>query len=113
MKKLLTLFYCVFSYQAWGQTPESAPILLPVEDEVVIEQNWLVEVNYEEPVFSDSPGERSLAEATAGSGDSDFKWQGQLKVLDEIPYSYPSISRSHVRDKALAELEEEEKSNNK
>ncbi len=73
-------------------------------DQCVIDLLYSENVSWEEASFSSQRRQRDIAgfvkqdKVTVG-----FQWQGDLVVLDEIPYSYPRVSRSALQKKISAE----------
>ena len=80
-------------------------------DETVIVDLELNTHNWQEPIFSNQPRQREVASRGAEETDSEsefFEWAGEIQVLGEIPYTYPSLSRTTLQRRVLAQLEEEE-----
>lgn len=76
------------------------------DHEVVIDNNILDAISYEEPSFSRRANERDIARIEPEIENGDLtSWQGQLVVLKEIPYNYPQLTRHTLELRVLNEIE--------
>ena len=105
MKAFSLLVILVFSFSARAELTTTVADSFD-HDEVVIENQWTDNVNWEEPSFSPPKPQRDIAylkEIDASSIDTD--WQGDLEVLKEIPYSYPDLSRLTIQMRTLKDFQ--------
>ena len=108
MKILILLITVGLSFQAWTQTEFVGGASESEQSETAIEQQWFVNLDLEEPVFSSRKFERDLAAYSYDKKPQGLGWQGQLAVVKEIPYSYPWLTHSTLQLRTLNEIEKEE-----
>ena len=114
MKTLIFLCLILLSHLSLADlvNPE-----LVQEDNVVIDLTYAQDISWEEPMFASPKSERDLASKNQEDNSDrtdhvgDFQMQGQLSVLKEIPYSYPTTSFHYLQQLTLKEMEAESKKN--
>jgi hypothetical protein len=121
MKISLIIFFLVF----WTQSSQAELVikedaLTEEGEEVVIDLSYLAGLTFEDPHFSEPKEVRDIAEAS-DQGRKMFFWNtgsssprewrgGELQVLKDIPFSYPSRSRMAIEAEVLEELKKQSKS---
>ena len=70
----------------------------------IISEDFLVQNQWQEPDFIQPAGERDIASLEGLDLEGDNRSSlplGRLEVIEEIPYSYPSLKRWMVRNRIL------------
>ncbi len=106
MRFLCLIVAVVFSQSAVAEFVGTE--LMSDENEAVIESEIVDNVTLEEPIFSSRKSERNIAAADVESTTPSVEFQGRLRVVKEIPYSYAWVSHHTMRLRVLAEIEAEE-----
>ncbi len=104
-------FLCLIAAVVFSQSASAEFVgtdLMSDDNEVVIEPEIVDNVALEEPIFSSRKSERNIAAADVETTPSNREFQGQLRVVKEIPYSYAWVSHQTMQMRVLAEIEAEE-----
>ena len=73
------------------------------DEQSAIDPLYSESVVWEEAFFASQKRQRDIAQVKEEKVTTRFQWQGDLAILDEIPHSYPRVSRSTLQKRVLAE----------
>lgn len=105
---LLSLIFCVFGLLI---TPFASADLVEdmarsiASDDVVINDEILSEISWNDPIFSRQGEQRNVASLTDEANDTEGEFIGELSVQREIPFTYPTVTRRWLEQKTLNEIE--------
>ncbi len=82
----------------------SEPNQQEISEQSVIDPLYSENIAWEEASFTSQKKQRDIARVKKEKILNKSQWQDDLDVLDEIPYSYPQVSRSYLQKRVLAEM---------
>lgn len=99
MKSLIfSIFIFLFVRPAFSEFKQQ------VDEQSVIDPVYSKGIVWEEASFTSQKKQRNIASVKEENTSHEFQWQGNLEVLNEIPYSHPQVSRFWLKKKVLAEM---------